>query len=326
MIQYFKKFRNYAQNMHDPILRGGVWYHLWLIFDYLLAFVRHGASITNYFVYQFYGLRNNRKAEYVTWRRQRWIYKQCNDPNYTAYVKDKDKINETFSPFLKRAWLVARDVDFDEFVNFAKTHRFIFCKPAEGTEGFGIREIDAQQLTEKEWTDLYRELKEGHYIVEEKIVQHDVLRALHPSSVNTVRVSTVRNQDGVQIMTAVLRIGRHGMHYDNYTTGGIVSAIDIASGIVKVPAVSKQNESFVFHPETGSQIVGIGIPFWQDVISLAKQLGEVVPQVRYTGWDIAITPTGPVLIEGNYQGNFHIQQHSDRRGVFHLYKKAIERI
>ncbi len=43
------------------------------------------------------------------------------------------------------------------------------------------------------------------------------------------------------------------------------------------------------HPVTGEVIVGFQIPFWNQIIELVKELAYVVPQVRYVGWNIAIT-------------------------------------
>ena len=36
-----------------------------------------------------------------------------------------------------------------------------------------------------------------------------------------------------------------------------------------------------------------------EAIAMAKKAALVFPKVGHVGWDIAITPTGPAIIEGN---------------------------
>ena len=36
-----------------------------------------------------------------------------------------------------------------------------------------------------------------------------------------------------------------------------------------------------------------------EAVEMCKKAALVVPQVGYIGWDVAITPTRPVLVEGN---------------------------
>jgi len=51
------------------------------------------------------------------------------------------------------------------------------------------------------------------------------------------------------------------------------------------------------------------------------------PGTRYVGWDVAITPEGPVLIEGNDRPGTDLPQtfaHSDTgRGLVAAYEKAL---
>jgi|ADurb_Val_02_Slu_FD_contig_81_820023_length_10170_multi_2_in_0_out_0_9 hypothetical protein len=42
----------------------------------------------------------------------------------------------------------------------------------------------------------------------------------------------------------------------------------------------------------------------------------IVPTVRYVGWDVAITPDGPILIEGNHDANHDAMQIADQIGKY----------
>ena len=50
---------------------------------------------------------------------------------------------------------------------------------------------------------------------------------------------------------------------------------------------------------TGARIPGTAIPYWQEAVAMCLEASRVVPQVRFVAWDVAITPDGPVFIEGN---------------------------
>ena len=53
------------------------------------------------------------------------------------------------------------------------------------------------------------------------------------------------------------------------------------------------------HPETGVSIDGFRIPFWQEAVELARDAHLRFDSFGYLGWDVAITPTGPKIIEAN---------------------------
>ena len=59
----------------------------------------------------------------------------------------------------------------------------------------------------------------------------------------------------------------------------------------------------------------------------AKKAALVCPEVGYVGWDIAVTPDGPVLVEGNeFPGHclYQLPPHTpDNYGVLPLFEKAI---
>ena len=57
---------------------------------------------------------------------------------------------------------------------------------------------------------------------------------------------------------------------------------------------------------------GFRIPYWNEVRELVKNVHAKLPDIRSIGWDVAITPNGPVLIEGN--DNWEIGGPQDMEG------------
>ncbi len=95
-----------------------------------------------------------------------------------------------------------------------------------------------------------------------------------------------------------------GLEVDNMALGAIAAPIDISSGVIVGEAFrsvgSGQNKTYSQHPQTKVQITGFEIPYWDEVIRLVYDLCEHVPGDKYVGWDVAIGPAGPIVIEGNF--------------------------
>ena len=322
--EFFNKFNYYYDNQNYSNLGGNIFHRIYIFIDYMFSFLVEGCSLTNYFVYGFFNMKHTKKKQFVTWRRQRWIYRQCNDVNYDHYLGNKKDINTLFEKYVKRDWIMSNESTFMEFCKFVDNNPIFIAKPEEGTEGRGVQKFE--NLNDEEKKHVYDELSKEAYLLEKYIVQHEVISKLHPYSVNTIRITTIRDNEKVNIMSAALRMGRDKAVNDNYTTMGIVAQVDIDTGIIMSTGVDKLNHRYVKHPTTGEQIVGLKIPYWKECIEFVNELAQVVPQVRYTGWDIAITEDGPILIEGNYSGNFQVQQHGDMVGKYQLYKDVIARI
>ena len=138
------------------------------------------------------------------------------------------------------------------------------------------------------------------WVVQERITQHPALAALHPQSVNTVRLVTLCSDDGVPaVIAGVLRIGTGDSEIDNTTGGGIVASIDLATGKCG-PALSRYRVSeHAVHPQSGQQIVGFELPHWARVTYEVIRAHRLVPFPRTLGWDVAIEDRGPVILEIN---------------------------
>jgi hypothetical protein len=78
--------------------------------------------------------------------------------------------------------------------------------------------------------------------------------------------------------------------------------IDLETGALgrltgdKPPCLS---EWFDHHPVTGAAVTGRIVPCFPELVALALKAHRLVPERVMVGWDMAITPDGPALLEGN---------------------------
>jgi len=135
----------------------------------------------------------------------------------------------------------------------------------------------------------------------EEIVQQHPAMAFGGKSVNTVRVySVVDGKGGVHILKAVLRAGVGDSIVDNYHSGGVIYPVNVRHGFIEGPGIQRGNEQSVFvHPGTSKIMLGFAIPHWAELLSTVEEMATALPQVRYIGWDLAITQSGVELIEAN---------------------------
>ncbi len=186
----------------------------------------------------------------------------------------------------------------------------------DGGRGFKIFSISREKnetrirhiSNEQEYSpdELFRMLQDesqGGWLLEEFIVQHPVLSALNPRSINTVRMYVFQDSNGkISVPGAFLRIGREDSLTDNSTGGGLVSKIDFSTGTLQQTCEWSPEMNYMpQHPDHKARIEGVVVPFWQDAVTLGKKTLSVLPQTRFVGLDIAITPEGPLMVEVNVQ-------------------------
>ena len=130
--------------------------------------------------------------------------------------------------------------------------------------------------------------------------QGDVLAALNPSSLNTVRCLTYLDRQGTaHVIGATLRLGAGTMVVDNASSGGMFCGIDIDRGCLFGGAINKKGEVFARHPTTGIVFEGYALPDLPAIFRMCRQSHAWIGQPLTIGWDVAVSPDGPVLLEGN---------------------------
>ena len=238
---------------------------------------------------------------------------QCTFDKYATYQK--------FKPFFKRDVIcVASEKDFAAFQDFAARHSEMVIKAvsASGGDSIFLRDIRKDALKEQ----FHEILGHGRCCIEEKIRQSPVLGAFHPSSVNTVRVTTFRTKQGIQLVFCMLRTGRDGSSVDNAGTGGIFAHVNEATGVVDTDGADIYNRKFPVHPDTGIPFLDFALPEWQTCLDTALRMHDLAKGLGIVGWDLAYSTDGWVLVEANGSCSFNFCQVATGRGL----KKQVEQL
>jgi hypothetical protein len=137
-------------------------------------------------------------------------------------------------------------------------------------------------------------------VLQEILEQHEDVKRLHPSSINTSRIVTVNTGSEIIVVSSILRIGKGGNVVDNFAKGNIYVPVDRKTGkLRKLGHSNKEPLVYYSHPQTKIVFDGYQLPYYQDALELCKKLHYQLPYFFILGWDIAFTPNGPVVIESN---------------------------
>jgi hypothetical protein len=139
------------------------------------------------------------------------------------------------------------------------------------------------------------------YLIQERIVQHEAMDRLNPSCINTMRMLTVRNGQTIHYYQGFLRMGINNSYVDNGLSGNITVGIEQDTGkLLEFAQLPHTNQNrMIRHPQTNTVFKDFQIPFYQESADMVKSLHQVFQQFFMIGWDIGITPEGPIVIEGN---------------------------
>lgn len=230
---------------------------------------------------------------------------------------------------LKDGVLSGQHVDLQHLMK-ENSLKCIVLKPKTGAWGVSIHLISVAELNNPESST---EWKEGEYIVEECIKQHSKLDEINPHSINSIRIITFLCTNGdVELIGAMLRTSSSTFHVDNFTLGGVVVGIDLNNGRLKkegfvcflsqlnfkefksslgIKSISKSIEDmrnkgllspgkiFLRHPVSQTKFLNFQLPYWDDLKKMVIKGQKEFNHMKSIGWDIAVTPEGPVIIEAN---------------------------
>lgn len=203
-----------------------------------------------------------------------------------------------------------------ELLSYLQTLDSFVVKPSDEWGGHGVVVVrDPKSFS-------LSLLKAGKdYVFQPLVVQHREMAALNPKSVNTLRILTCRKGNSAEsalLGCVVVRIGRASSEVDNVSSGGICCGCGADGRLTKIAVSQADGVHFKreqTHPDHGYSFGGQQIPFYKESVNLCLEAHRHFSSVRVIGWDIAVTPDGPVLIEGNSSPGVDLHQAVERKGL-----------
>ncbi len=213
---------------------------------------------------------------------------------------------------------VSNRKDWERFFGDDLPNEFV-VKPAEGVYGRGVNVyrrtasgfVDAFGV-DRTASTLYDALRgDGQYrrfVIQERLNNHaDLERLSGTAALQATRLVTWVPMDGeVEIYLTFQKIITGNNVTDNFDfgrTGNLKANINVEDGTLGAALGGAPDEFgfkiFPTHPKTGITISGFQLPFWQDARQLVSRAARLFWPLRTMGWDVALTPHGPVLVEGN---------------------------
>jgi hypothetical protein len=183
---------------------------------------------------------------------------------------------------------LARETELPEFV----------AKPTRRSGGgFQVTFLDFAALTAFIPANMRRH---SDWIFQHPIRQHEVMAGLNASSINTIRIITIRMGARVSVVSSFARIGTAGKRVDNLTVGGnIAVGVDEDGRLAKFGYDDNLQRSTA-HPDHGYAFDGFTVPSFAAARQTCIALHANIPDLDLLSWDVAIDDRGmPVVIEVN---------------------------
>lgn len=305
-----KIFINYIKRINEVAYKNSK-STLIMIIDIGIWYVFYGATLTDYFNYEFYNKSIKERRKYAVVRTQNKFYEKVSPSKYKEFFTVKPNFLKNFKDYIGRDYYTY-DMGIDKLKEFLSKNKDFMVKPIDGLGGAGVCKVSSKSIKNVEE---YREkLGNERLFLEELIKQNKKMNSLCASSVNTIRMMTFVNNGRSELLYAVLRVGNGSCEVDNFHKGGMGVSIDTKRGILKGLAIDKDLNEYKRHPQTKILFDKFEIPYFKEAKDLVLKCALVNQNIQVVGWDVAITDKGPVLVEGNRRPGFDIVQVVSRKG------------
>ena len=205
----------------------------------------------------------------------------------------------------------------------------LFGKPLQGSQSTGtvrLERINGNEIVlsngqTRDVAEFAHEVFERYptgYLFQTALDPHPEMAAISGGTLGSVRVVTANDGAGPKPVYSVWKLPAPGAMSDNFwQNGSLLALLDLGNGNVKTlrRGSGLDVEDLTHHPVSNAQVVGTKVPMWQEILDLSVKAHAVFPEFGVCGFDIAVTPNGPKILECNDGPAHGLYQHAAARGV-----------
>lgn len=279
---------------------------LGLVFDTGNCVFRYGFGLTDYLNYKLYNKNSKERKQYVSTKTENKFYETVSPSAYKKRYTIKPDFLADFKDFTKRDFIVPKEDNYNEFLEFLDKHEVFMSKPYDGLGGADVKKEYSKDIENKE--EYFNNAIKNRIFLEELVKQHPDMNKLCEKSVNTMRIMTFNDHGKSRIIWMGLRVGNGINSIDNFHAKGMAVNIDINTGKLVGNAIDKNLNEYEEHPFTHVKFDGFQIPCFEEAKKMVLEASLRSDKILVVGWDVAISDKGPVIIEGNRRPGFDIVQ------------------
>lgn len=272
------------------------------------------------------GLPSDRLDEFISKTKMRGIQRRLNPVELAPRAKDKSVFHRHCAEAGLPTPRVLAELDFSEPALVLSQlaglpDGAIVIKPSLGYYGRGVLLLDHRggrfAMPDGTTIDVDRlvalldaDPEFNRWIVQPRIVNHPDVLAISPSkALQTLRIVTFVDDAGEpHVLASQWRLARPDSITDNFSggdagnvlcnvdtdTGRVGCALGLGPGGIGMVELPR-------HPVSGLEFSGLRVPLWHEATALAQRAAMAMLPMSSIGWDIAITPNGPMIIEANHE-------------------------
>ena len=279
---------------------------LGLVFDTGNCVFRYGFGLTDYLNYKLYNKNSKERKQYVSTKTENKFYETISPSAYKKRYTIKPDFLADFKDFTKRDFIVPKEDNYNEFLEFLDKHEVFMSKPYDGLGGADVKKEYSKDIENKE--EYFNNAIKNRIFLEELVKQHPDMNKLCEKSVNTMRIMTFNDHGKSRIIWMGLRVGNGINSIDNFHAKGMAVNIDINTVKLVGNAIDKDLNEYEEHPFTHVKFDGFQIPCFEEAKKMVLEASLRSDKILVVGWDVAISDKGPVIIEGNRRPGFDIVQ------------------
>jgi hypothetical protein len=208
--------------------------------------------------------------------------------------------------------------------------KHIILEAGEGTYCLevkdGIMLLDGKQAGIQQLKSL---LQNGIWVMQALLKSHAAIRKINSSALNTTRIVTYIKNGEPTYLAGFQVFATNGENTDSWHKGSVCVSIDIEHECLKGEGYYNlsvaEKSTTAKHPDSGIVFDGYPLPHLKNAVGLCIKAHKLLYFNFIIGWDVAITDTGPIIIEANEKPGMNVVQCLDG-GLKKLIRTAADTI